>query len=203
MRGKSVRRRARVEVNERLAVSVSHTSVTRPIHFSLSTPMPASEIDNIFASKGKPQASSSTSTTPTVEKKKKKKDKKRKHADTAPVPSADDPPAKSKKARTAPVPETVVDTSSALLSAPAIVAPAKKSKTSGSLLKKAAAAKSSSGSKKNADADDDEGRFKDSRGTGPRKKTEEGFSIYKEDELGIQDEGGDTPQCPFDCQCCF
>ncbi|KAF7320253.1 hypothetical protein MKEN_00809900 [Mycena kentingensis (nom. inval.)] len=46
-------------------------------------------------------------------------------------------------------------------------------------------------------------RFKDSRGTGPRRKTEEGFSIYKEDELGINDEGGDTPLCPFDCDCCF
>lgn len=46
-------------------------------------------------------------------------------------------------------------------------------------------------------------RFKDSRGTGSRRKTEEGYSIYKEDELGIGNEGGDTPQCPFDCNCCF
>ncbi|KAJ7786104.1 hypothetical protein B0H16DRAFT_1489166 [Mycena metata] len=53
-----------------------------------------------------------------------------------------------------------------------------------------------------ADNDDTE-RFKDSRGSGPRRKTEEGWSIYKEDELGIGDEGGDTPLCPFDCQCCF
>ncbi|KAJ7071220.1 hypothetical protein C8F01DRAFT_1109573 [Mycena amicta] len=35
-------------------------------------------------------------------------------------------------------------------------------------------------------------QFKDSRGTGPRRKTEEGWSIYKEDELGINDEGGGT-----------
>ncbi|KAJ6627125.1 hypothetical protein B0H10DRAFT_1995540, partial [Mycena sp. CBHHK59/15] len=34
-----------------------------------------------------------------------------------------------------------------------------------------------------------------------RRKTEEGWSIYKEDELGIGDEGGDTPLCPFDCNC--
>ncbi|KAF7310738.1 hypothetical protein HMN09_00616800 [Mycena chlorophos] len=49
---------------------------------------------------------------------------------------------------------------------------------------------------------DDIQKFKDSRGTGPRRKTEEGFAIYKEDELGINDEGGDTPLCPFDCDCC-
>ncbi|KAJ7900136.1 hypothetical protein B0H14DRAFT_2672445 [Mycena olivaceomarginata] len=53
-----------------------------------------------------------------------------------------------------------------------------------------------------ADKDDTE-RFKDSRGSGPRQKTEEGWSIYKEDELGISNEGGDTPLCPFDCDCCF
>jgi hypothetical protein len=35
-----------------------------------------------------------------------------------------------------------------------------------------------------------------------RKRTEEGFVIYHEDELKIN-EGGDTDLCPFDCQCCF
>lgn len=45
-------------------------------------------------------------------------------------------------------------------------------------------------------------RFVDSRGTGPRRQTEEGFLIYKEDELGITGKGGDTPLCPFDCDCC-
>ncbi|KAJ7107629.1 hypothetical protein C8R43DRAFT_1044712 [Mycena crocata] len=53
-----------------------------------------------------------------------------------------------------------------------------------------------------SDKEDSE-RFKDSRGFGPRRKTEEGWSIYKEDELGIGDNGGDTPLCPFDCDCCF
>ncbi|KAG8915778.1 hypothetical protein FRC00_014365 [Tulasnella sp. 408] len=33
-------------------------------------------------------------------------------------------------------------------------------------------------------------RFVDSRGTGPRRRTEEGFLIYKEDELGITGKGG-------------
>jgi Mg-chelatase subunit ChlI len=49
----------------------------------------------------------------------------------------------------------------------------------------------------------DEDSFNDSRGTGPRRKTEEGFSIYKEAELGINVEAGGTPLCPFDCKCCF
>ncbi|KAI6153439.1 DUF1764-domain-containing protein [Pisolithus tinctorius] len=49
----------------------------------------------------------------------------------------------------------------------------------------------------------DDDRFKDSRGTGSRQKTEEGYNIYKEDELGIGNEGGDTPLCPFDCNCCM
>ena len=53
----------------------------------------------------------------------------------------------------------------------------------------------------------------------PGRKTEEGWNVYKEDELGITAHGGgklnllpsfslcytfgpDTPLCPFDCQCC-
>jgi len=53
-------------------------------------------------------------------------------------------------------------------------------------------------------ADDEQERaFRDSRGKEPRKKTEEGWNIYKEDELGIAGAGGNTPLCPFDCDCCF
>ncbi|GMH39824.1 hypothetical protein BSKO_07728 [Bryopsis sp. KO-2023] len=44
--------------------------------------------------------------------------------------------------------------------------------------------------------------FGNKKGPG-RKKTEEGYSIYGEDELGLANEGGDTPLCPFDCDCCF
>ncbi|KAG2495843.1 hypothetical protein HYH03_006082 [Edaphochlamys debaryana] len=37
-----------------------------------------------------------------------------------------------------------------------------------------------------------------------RKRTEEGFAIYTEDELGLgSSKGGDTDLCPFDCECCF
>lgn len=34
------------------------------------------------------------------------------------------------------------------------------------------------------------------------RKTEEGFLIFKEAELGINPEAGGTPLCPFDCDCC-
>lgn len=38
----------------------------------------------------------------------------------------------------------------------------------------------------------------------PRKKTADGFTIYTEDELGInKSDAGNTPLCPFDCSCCF
>ncbi len=36
-----------------------------------------------------------------------------------------------------------------------------------------------------------------------RKRTEEGFVIYSEEELGMGKKGGETDQCPFDCDCCF
>jgi hypothetical protein len=37
-----------------------------------------------------------------------------------------------------------------------------------------------------------------------RKKTEEGFNVYTEDELGMgRRGGGDTDACPFDCDCCY
>eukprot|EP00878_Enallax_costatus_P005690 GHUV01005967.1.p1 GENE.GHUV01005967.1~~GHUV01005967.1.p1 ORF type:complete len:158 (+),score=39.64 GHUV01005967.1:99-572(+) len=36
-----------------------------------------------------------------------------------------------------------------------------------------------------------------------RKRTAEGYAIYGEDELGLGKKGGDTPLCPFDCDCCY
>lgn len=36
-----------------------------------------------------------------------------------------------------------------------------------------------------------------------RKRTEEGYVIYTEDELKLGTGGGDTELCPFDCDCCF
>ncbi|KAI0335417.1 hypothetical protein GY45DRAFT_1366983 [Cubamyces sp. BRFM 1775] len=148
--------------------------------------MPASEIDEIFASKGKassaPQlvASSSSSSQPTDKKKKKKKDKsakrKRDDADADPEPEAA-PPSKPVKRK---VPETVFDPSAALPSA-------KESKPRKA--DKAAVSAAAKPKKPKLDREEEQ-RFKDSRGTGPRRKTEEGFAIYKEDELGITDQGG-------------
>jgi hypothetical protein len=37
-----------------------------------------------------------------------------------------------------------------------------------------------------------------------RKRTDEGYQIYSEEELGLGNKGGgDTPLCPFDCDCCY
>ncbi|RIB19643.1 hypothetical protein C2G38_1252654 [Gigaspora rosea] len=44
--------------------------------------------------------------------------------------------------------------------------------------------------------------FSDSRGTKSRKTTEDGLAVYDINELNIGN-GGDTPLCPFDCDCCF
>jgi len=152
--------------------------------------MAASEIDDIFAHKPTvtkdPKPSPSSSTLP-PEKKKKSKAAKRKREQ----PTEDAAPPTKRRA-----PETILDPSAHLSAVAPQKTPAAKvqKSTAGSIAKK----KKSSEKHK-----EDEERFKDSRGTGPRRKTEEGFSIYKEDELGITDQGGDTPLCPFDCQCCF
>ncbi|ESK98341.1 hypothetical protein Moror_91 [Moniliophthora roreri MCA 2997] len=139
--------------------------------------MASSEIDDIFASKGKAKAvpPPSTSFGASSSKSKSEKKRKRKHeASTTPASSTA---------------ETIVDPSAQFSNA-------KRQKID----KKTKESKSKS-DKLDAVREDEE-KFKDSRGTGPRRKTEEGWSIYKEDELGINDQGGDTPLCPFDCQCC-
>ena len=57
--------------------------------------------------------------------------------------------------------------------------------------------------KKKKSKEDEERRFTDPPSKS-RKKTEDGFSIYTEDELGFNNSsGGGTPLCPFDCDCCF
>ncbi|EED78428.1 predicted protein [Postia placenta Mad-698-R] len=139
--------------------------------------MATSEIDDIFASKGKaatkPVASSS-SLPPADKVKKKKKGTKR---DSNSALGAEDNAHRVQTVKR-PVPETVLDPSARLPAA----AP-----------KKSKATKSSdalSGSTKKRKVDEDEEWFRDSRGTGPRRKTEEGWAVYKEDELGITDQGG-------------
>ncbi|KAF7969232.1 hypothetical protein HWV62_27951 [Athelia sp. TMB] len=131
--------------------------------------MPKSEIDDIFASKGKgkplePTASPSL----TTQDKKRKKKKKKQVVDFPEQPVSDAKSTTKKRA----APETVID--------PSIqVASVKRAKKEPSKRNPA-----------NDIAKEAEESFKDSRGSGPRRKTEEGFSIFKEAELGIRDEGG-------------
>lgn len=54
------------------------------------------------------------------------------------------------------------------------------------------------------DTADDEARFTDLRGAKKRKTTEEGYKVYKDDELRLFDaDAGLTDLCPFDCTCCY
>jgi len=149
--------------------------------------MARSEIDDIFAAKKstagvvtQPVASTSTSTDESGSKKK-KKDKKRKR----PAGVNEEKPQKKRIVETIHDPSTIVPSVSSM-KAPKVGKGASTTKPKPSKKEK-----------------EDLGRFKDSRGTGPRGKTEEGFSIYKEAELGINVEAGGTPLCPFDCDCCF
>ncbi|RIA92782.1 hypothetical protein C1645_764061 [Glomus cerebriforme] len=58
----------------------------------------------------------------------------------------------------------------------------------------------SQSAKRKLELNDDNG-FSDSRGTKSRKTTEDGLPIFDIKELNIGN-GGDTPLCPFDCDCC-
>ncbi|PBL00748.1 DUF1764-domain-containing protein [Armillaria gallica] len=145
--------------------------------------MPISEIDDIFAAKAKPSLPATSSSSSSTMKKSKKR--RRDHTTDSTNDNHEPPPKKR-------VPETIVDSSSFIVSAPKRI-----KQTKGSDRSKIKPTKSKKDSK------DTEERFKDSRGSGPRRKTEEGWSVYKEDELGMTNEGGDTPLCPFDCDCCF
>jgi len=170
--------------------------------------MPVSEIDDIFSGKSKPTMYSNETTSKkrkapeegqpsssktTLDASKKKKDA----AQNPPNEKAEGSPITStqKESKKARVVETVLDTSS---------------KLTGKLVNvdgtneeaKAKRSKNKTKSLVNNDKDDLK-RFQDSRGSGPRLRTEEGFLIYKEEELGITSSGGDTPLCPFDCECCF
>jgi len=132
-------------------------------------------------------ASTSTSTDATGSKKKKRVKKRKRQAE-----EAQDPGVNEEKPRKKRVVETVHDPS-------AISSSVSSSKRTIKPGKVVGATKLKTAEKEKEDLD----RFKDSRGTGPRRKTEEGFSIFKEAELGINPEAGGTPLCPFDCDCCF
>ncbi|KAF8167957.1 hypothetical protein B0H34DRAFT_792623 [Crassisporium funariophilum] len=152
-----------------------------------------SEIDHIFASKGKAKDSIPSRNAPPLPKKSRSKKNKQKDisSPTIIVAAAKDEPPVASSSKKRPLPETVVDTS-ARLAAPSKRHKGEPAREEASNLKSSKSAKHFA--KKNAD-------FQDSRGTSDRRKTEEGWSVYKEDELGIGDQGGDTPLCPFDCEC--
>jgi len=157
--------------------------------------MARSEIDDIFAAKkstakvvSQPVPPASTSTEATGSKKKKKAKKRKRQAEKAEDPDVnEDKPQKKRVVETVHDPSTVVSSASSSKKA---INPGK----GGASTTRPKAVK-----KEKEDID----RFKDSRGTGPRRKTEEGFAIFKEAELGINPEAGGTPLCPFDCDCCF
>ncbi|KAG9118972.1 hypothetical protein FRC07_006236 [Ceratobasidium sp. 392] len=136
------------------------------------------EIDDIFAgkSKSKGKAKEVEDNPPkdlvsSKNKKKKKKKKRKVDAEEPPAEPTEVAPVAGEKRK---LPETVVDPSLA-------VEPKAKKNKAGKKDKDNVATR--------AENSDDE-RFKDSRGTGPRRRTEEGYAIYKEDELGIGMEGG-------------
>ncbi|KAF9015306.1 hypothetical protein BDQ17DRAFT_1340825 [Cyathus striatus] len=150
-----------------------------------------SEIDDIFASKGKakdillplPSSSQPLKSKSSTDPAKKQTKQKRKKKSDKPL-QTDVVHSEISSSRKRPLPETVIDTS-----LPTSNAKRRKPDQTGIALKKT--------------TDSEQDKFKDSRGSGSRRQTDEGWSIYKEDELGISNEGGDTPLCPFDCECCF
>ncbi|ORY41096.1 hypothetical protein BCR33DRAFT_719174 [Rhizoclosmatium globosum] len=57
--------------------------------------------------------------------------------------------------------------------------------------------------KKTMDGDEDDG-FANSRGSDKStKRTEDGLRVFYNTDLQIGQGNGDTPQCPFDCWCCY
>jgi hypothetical protein len=119
---------------------------------TLNPTMAKSEIDDIFASKGKGKAIQSVASSSTTLVKNRKKGKKKNH---------DVDPAKIDKEATTkkrPAPETVVDPSTRIPSA-------KRAKAS------VTTSTNPLNSVKKAKGKGDEDRFKDSRGTGPRKSS--------------------------------
>jgi hypothetical protein len=106
--------------------------------------MPKSEIDDIFASKGKAKAIQPVASSSTASKRRRRKDKEKKLE----AANIDNEPITKKR----PAPETVVDPSTQIPSA-------KRAKVASATSKKPS---------KQVSSKHDEDRFKDSRGSGPR-----------------------------------
>ncbi|ORY74043.1 hypothetical protein BCR35DRAFT_306819 [Leucosporidium creatinivorum] len=155
----------------------------------------AFEIDDIFASKkSKPSAAPSAPSAPPAaanaepSASKKKKNKGKGKADVGAMDvEQEDAEMKEigdaiKQAKAQRVPQTIVDSSASIEAyRPAPPTLGKKRKAGETI-------------------DEADEKFMDSRGT--RRRTDDGLAIYDIAELKIG-LGGDTPECPFDCQCCF
>ncbi|KAH7883724.1 DUF1764-domain-containing protein [Phlebopus sp. FC_14] len=144
--------------------------------------MPASEIDDIFANKPQAKAVPPAHVAASVPSRKRKRGKKLSAVIQDTAPSS----VEAKPSKKCSIPETVVDPSAQSVS-----------------IKRHKSDTSRRPNSSVVDSRREERLFRDSRGTAPRRKTDDGYSIYKEDELGISSAGGDTPLCPFDCNCCF
>lgn len=152
--------------------------------------MPASEIDEIFASKPRPKSIVSDgkqASTPSSSKSKKKGKKKGKKEDKASAEhdaqlvsssKSDDGRQRKRKA-----PDVVLDPSIKVVSS-------KRKKVSAGL-------EPQRDPRSLVKSQKDQVHFADSRGTSSRKRTEEGWNVYKEDELGISHGGGGA----FAAQC--
>jgi len=142
-----------------------------------------SEIDDIFSSKGKQKDRTPSLLESEAKKKKKGKDSHKRKREPGTASGLAESHSKT-------IPQTVHDSSTSI----PITKRLRTDKNSAPVLRKPS---------KKTIKDDKDIRFRDSRGTGQRKRTEEGWNIYEEAELDIRDDGGDTPLCPFDCDCCF
>ncbi|PWN29915.1 DUF1764-domain-containing protein [Jaminaea rosea] len=140
--------------------------------------------DDSKVSEPEGKASSSKSAETSDKKEKKKKEKKNK-LDETPAESS----SSAKKTAARPPPAVVHDPSAAAPSA------------SSSATTKPPPAKKSKKGKSKEDAE--LAAFTSSRGLDDgRARTEEGYRIYSAEELGLNNDGGGTPLCPFDCNCC-
>ncbi|ORX76971.1 DUF1764-domain-containing protein [Anaeromyces robustus] len=79
----------------------------------------------------------------------------------------------------------------------------KKEKTSVNDSSKIVVAKSDIKKSKYAYKPTDDDGFGDSRGLHSERRTEDGLRIFTMEDLRIGEGEGDTPLCPFDCNCCF
>ncbi|KAF8622231.1 hypothetical protein AX15_007171 [Amanita polypyramis BW_CC] len=140
-----------------------------------------SEIDEIFAAKSKAIRYPSIPSASSDDTKKKKRQKNKRRADAA---AASPLPQPKKRLQL----ETIIDPSSDVTH---VYKRPKAERAREKLKTRPAPVKDNNGGAK----------FRDSRGSVSRRTTEEGWPIYGEDELGIHNGGGDTPLCPFDCNC--